>query len=60
MVSNGMLFLTITGRNGNPGGVNKNFDFPNGFYDLRRNPGERYDHIEFYPEIAEKLKEIAI
>jgi arylsulfatase len=28
-------------------------------YDLRRDPGERYDVIEQYPEIAEKLQKFA-
>jgi hypothetical protein len=37
-----------------------NFNFPKGLYDLRRDPGERYDLLEFYPEIAEKLEEIAM
>lgn len=28
-------------------------------YDLRRDPGERYDVLEFYPEIVEELQKIA-
>lgn len=47
------------GKNGNPGSVNGNFQFAGGLYDLRRDPGERYDVRESYPEIAEALEKIA-
>ena len=48
------------GRDGKPGEVNNNFNFPKGLYDLRRDPDERYDLIEFYPGIVERLEEIAM
>lgn len=47
------------GNDGNPGQVDGNFPFELGLYDLRRDPGERYDVSESYPEIMEELKKIA-
>jgi arylsulfatase len=47
------------GKDGQPGKVNENFPHEGGLYDLRRDPGERYNLIEYYPEIVEKLEKIA-
>jgi arylsulfatase A-like enzyme len=47
------------GKDGMPGRVNENHSFEAGLYDLRRDPGERYNLIEFYPEIVAKLEQIA-
>ena len=47
------------GVDGFPGKVNGNFLFEEGLYDLRRDPGERYNVEEYYPEIVAELKEIA-
>ncbi len=37
----------------------KNSEVTAGLYDLRCDPGERYNVIEFYPEIVSKLEKIA-
>jgi arylsulfatase len=47
------------GADGFPGGVNENFPFEEGLYDLRRDPGERYDMKEYYPELVAELKKLA-
>jgi arylsulfatase A-like enzyme len=47
------------GRNGLPGELARNFSFENGLFNLRRDPGERYNLIEFYPEVVHKLEQIA-
>jgi arylsulfatase len=47
------------GIDGFPGQTNENFQFEEGLYDLRRDPGERYDVKEYYPEIVAELKKIA-
>jgi len=47
------------GNDGSPGPVNGNFPFEGGLYNLRRDPGERYDVSKSYPEIVEALDKIA-
>lgn len=47
------------GKNGQHGGANENFSFEGGLYDLRRDPGERYNVKESYPEIVAELEKIA-
>ena len=47
------------GVNGFPGPVNENFQFEEALYDLRRDPGERYDVKGFYPEVVVELRKLA-
>jgi len=47
------------GNDGMPGPLNGNFPFVGGLYDLRRDPGERYDVSELHPEIVEMIEKIA-
>ena len=47
------------GNDGSPGVVDEQFAFDGGLYDLRRDPGERYDVRDAYPEIVEALEKIA-
>ena len=37
----------------------KNFPVKHGLYDLRRDPGERYDVQNQFPEIMKELQELA-
>lgn len=47
------------GRDGSPGVVNENSQVQGGLYDLRRDPGERYDVRGSYPEVVAALEKIA-
>lgn len=47
------------GNDGMPGRILENFAHEGGLYDLRRDPGEQYNMMEFYPEIVEQLNKIA-
>jgi len=47
------------GADGFPGGTNENFPHEEGLYDLRRDPGERFDVKEYYPEVVAELKKLA-
>ena len=48
----------VPGNDGNPGKTTK-VTFPLALYDLRQDPGERYDVQTLYPEIMEELQKIA-
>lgn len=47
------------GKDGLPGQVNENFFFEGGLFDLRRDPGERYNVRGEHPEIEAELLKIA-
>ncbi len=49
----------MPGNDGMPGKVNENFPFKGGLYDLRRDPGERYDVSGLYPGVIRDLEKIA-
>ena len=49
----------MPGKDGKPGGTNENYSFQGGLYDLRRDPGERYDVRFLYPEIYKQLMDLA-
>lgn len=47
------------GKDGMPGKVNEHSEVEAGLYNLRRDPGERYDVQKSYPEIVERLEKLA-
>ena len=47
------------GKDGMPGGANENFPFEGGLYDLRRDPGERYNVMNDHPDVVQRLMQIA-
>ncbi|AEI47134.1 sulfatase family protein [Runella slithyformis] len=47
------------GNDGFPGKAPENIPFPLALYDLRRDPAERYDVKETYPEILAELQKVA-
>lgn len=47
------------GADGFPGKIDERYQYNEGLYDLRRDPGERYNVEEYYPEIVVKLKTLA-
>jgi len=49
----------LPGNNGLPGQVNERRAFELALYDLRRDPGERYDVKEQYPEVVAELMKFA-
>lgn len=48
----------LVGKDGVPGKTTK-INFPMALYDLRQDPGERYDLQESYPEIVQELQKLA-
>jgi arylsulfatase A-like enzyme len=49
----------IPGKDGKSGGAYENHWFEGGLYDLWRDPGERYDLKEYFPEIVQRLEGLA-
>lgn len=47
------------GNDGQPGQTNENYFFEGGLFDLRRDPGERYNVRGEYPEVETELLKIA-
>jgi arylsulfatase len=47
------------GKDGFPGKVNENDTVSLALYDLRRDPGERYNVMDQYPDIVKELQEVA-
>ncbi len=47
------------GQDGQPGQTPENVLIESGLYDLRRDPGERYNVMEFYPEKVAELQSLA-
>jgi arylsulfatase A-like enzyme len=47
------------GKDGIPGGSNESFAFEGGLFDLRRDPGERYDLSKSLPDVLAALNKIA-
>ena len=49
----------LPGNDGQPGPVNERRAFELALYDMRRDPGERYDVKDLYPEVVAELMKIA-
>jgi arylsulfatase len=49
----------LPGNDGLPGDLTENKEFELALYDLYRDPGERYDVQELYPEVVKSLMKIA-
>lgn len=49
----------LPGNDGFPGKVNENAEVSLALYDLRRDPGERYNVMDQYPEIVHELQAVA-
>lgn len=49
----------LPGNDGVPGEVNENHVHPRGLYNLRRDPGERYDVSSAHPEVVKTLERVA-
>jgi arylsulfatase len=50
---------TQPGKDGFPGGTNEARQYELALYDLRRDPGERYDVKELFPEMVAQLQQLA-
>ena len=49
----------MPGQDGFPGKLKEDFPYPEALYDLRRDPGERYDVQSLYPTVVADLKQLA-
>ena len=49
----------LPGQNGKPGPITETHEFSTALYDLRRDPGERYDVREQHPDLVAKLEKLA-
>lgn len=49
----------LPGNDGQPGGAEENRWNEGGLYDLRRDPGERYNVYELYPDVVARLEKMA-
>lgn len=49
----------LPGQDGRPGRTDENHEFPMALYDLRRDPGERYNVLEQQPERVADLQKLA-
>lgn len=49
----------LPGQDGKPGPSPEDHDFPKALYDLRRDPGERYNVIEQQPDVVSRLEKLA-
>ena len=49
----------LPGNDGQPGGADENRWIEGGLYDLRRDPGERYNVIDLYPDVVARLEKMA-
>lgn len=49
----------LPGKDGRPGRLDENVPFPMALYDMRRDPGERYDVQQQFPEEVKRLMEVA-
>ena len=49
----------LPGQGGQPGPSTESHEFPSALYDLRRDPGERYDVQEQHPDIVATLEKLA-
>jgi arylsulfatase A-like enzyme len=49
----------MPGQDGFPGKLREDFPFPEALYDLRRDPGERYDVQSLYPTVLAELRALA-
>src|SRR5690606_9672143 len=47
------------GEDGSAGKLNERHPVPGGLYDLRRDPGERFDLSGYHPEVVEELEKLA-
>ena len=49
----------LPGQNGKPGPNTETYEFPKALYDLRRDPGERYNVLEQQPDVVARLEKLA-